>query len=67
MPLLKCSKCHHEWESVRREGWCDWCGAPSGRVLAEKTSFECWLDSEMERASQTATVSSDPDAKYRLF
>ena len=29
MFLLHCQKCHHEWESSKKEGTCDWCGAGS--------------------------------------
>jgi len=39
MPLMHCSKCHHEWESVDKESRCDWCGA-DGKVLEDKTSLE---------------------------
>ena len=39
MPLMHCSKCHHEWESIDKESLCDWCGAP-GKVLEDKTVME---------------------------
>ncbi len=39
MPLLHCSKCHHEWESVKESDTCSWCKSPS--ILIEKvTPFE---------------------------
>jgi len=40
MPLLKCTKCHHEWEG--HNGPCDWCGA-DGFVIQEKTAFETFV------------------------
>lgn len=46
MPLLHCSKCHHEWESsdsTLKQSICDWCGA-IGYVLAKKTPLEILLD-----------------------
>ena len=39
MPHFKCSKCHHEWDSVFPDSKCDWCGE-KGIVLEERTSFE---------------------------
>lgn len=40
MPLLKCTQCHHEWESSKQKTYlCDWCGAP-GKILVEKTPLE---------------------------
>ena len=40
MPLLKCTQCHHEWESPKQRTYlCDWCGAP-GKILVEKTPLE---------------------------
>jgi rubredoxin len=39
MPHFKCSKCHHEWDSIFPDSKCDWCGE-KGKVLEEKTSFE---------------------------
>jgi len=39
MPLMHCSKCHHEWESADKESCCDWCGSP-GKVLEDKTPME---------------------------
>jgi hypothetical protein len=43
MPLLHCSKCHHEWESASFNESCDWCGAVS-YVLTEKNPLEKMLD-----------------------
>jgi len=44
MPLLHCSKCHHEWESASElNGACDWCGA-LGYVLAKTTPLERLMD-----------------------
>ena len=31
--IVKCSRCHHEWQAVRTPGSCDWCGEP-GETLA---------------------------------
>jgi hypothetical protein len=41
MPLLHCTKCHHEWEGQSLEK-CDWCGADS-YILAEQTDLEKFL------------------------
>lgn len=43
MPLFKCLKCHHEWESVFPKSCCDWCGSP-GKIIQEKTSFEEFIE-----------------------
>ncbi len=43
MPLLKCGECHHEWESVRDDDLCDWCGAPS-YVLEKETPLKKMLN-----------------------
>jgi hypothetical protein len=75
MPLLKCSKCHHEWESARLKGYCDWCGASSGQVLEEKTALERFVESRnrehLERmlrgCSGTANTSIPEDMEYYLF
>ncbi len=44
MPLLHCSKCHHEWEACfTEEGpnqtFCDWCSA-EGYIIQDKTPLE---------------------------
>ena len=39
MPLLKCSKCHHEWEGHEYD-MCDWCNSSSPITLEEKTPLE---------------------------
>lgn len=44
MPYVKCSNCHHEWESVDEEDKCDWCGAPIGKVLEKMTPLERMLN-----------------------
>jgi hypothetical protein len=44
MPLLHCTKCHHEWEGDKCD-MCDWCGA-HGKVIAEETQFEAFLKSD---------------------
>jgi len=38
MYLLHCKKCHHEWESVKEIGTCDWCGA--GSYLLQEHHFD---------------------------
>lgn len=40
MPLLHCTKCHHEWEGSK-VSTCEWCadGTP-GRIIAEDTPSE---------------------------
>jgi len=50
MPYWKCSSCHHEFESGKREKvpLCDWCGAPA-YILEEKTPLENMCD-DIERA-----------------
>ena len=45
MPYVKCSKCHHEWETVDEEENCDWCGEPIGKVLETVTPLERMLNS----------------------
>lgn len=45
--IAKCSKCHHEWETVRETNdalKCDWCGA-KGRILnaSRKQSGLNWM------------------------
>lgn len=42
MPLLHCTKCHHEYEGQKTTK-CDWCGA-KGHVLEEKTPIERWIE-----------------------
>lgn len=41
MPLMKCKRCHHEWEG-QREDVCDWCSGES-LVLDETTPLERML------------------------
>ncbi len=45
MPLLVCSKCHHEYEVSKKElnKKCDWCGGRPGKVLEKETSLERYL------------------------
>ena len=45
MPLLKCSKCQHEWEGQKTD-YCDWCNASDPYILEEKTPLEKMLDQE---------------------
>lgn len=47
MPLLKCTECHHEWESAAMfvDRPCDWCEAP-GAVI-EQTALERMLSSKI--------------------
>jgi hypothetical protein len=40
MPYVKCSKCHHEWETADMSSKCDWCGAAIGQILEKVTPFE---------------------------
>lgn len=42
MPILHCSKCHHEWEG-RYKSTCDWCGAEA-RVLKDKSELEQMIE-----------------------
>ncbi len=44
MPLVHCSKCQHEYETVDLRD-CDWCSAPVGQILEEQTSFELYIAS----------------------
>ena len=55
MPLMHCTKCHHEWECSDKESCCDWCGSP-GRVLEDKTPREIvnW-DELMEKFKSSST------------
>lgn len=45
MPYVHCSKCHHEWETSRRdfkleEEVCDWCGQKGAILLEDETPLE---------------------------
>jgi len=44
MPYVKCSKCMHEWETNNLKENCDWCKAPIGKVLEERTPLERMFD-----------------------
>lgn len=44
MPYVKCSECHHEWETVDLDEKCPWCKAPIGKVLEEETPLEKCID-----------------------
>lgn len=48
MPYVKCSECHHEWETVDEDDPCDWCGAPVGKVLEEMTPLERMMKSPIK-------------------
>ena len=48
MPLLHCSVCHHEWETMEKDDKCDWCGE-GGYVLKEKTELEDFCSGLTER------------------
>ncbi len=37
MPYVKCSKCHHEWETISLKENCRWCKSPIGKVLEEES------------------------------
>lgn len=39
MPLFKCTKCHHEWEGIKKDNKCSWCKA-KGRIIEKETAFE---------------------------
>lgn len=43
MPLLHCTKCHHEWEGSVENNVCDWCGA-AGYILQAKTALEKFIE-----------------------
>lgn len=47
MPLMHCTKCHHEWESLSKDSHCDWCGAESYK-LKEKTELEKLSENSMD-------------------
>jgi hypothetical protein len=44
MPLLHCSKCHHEYETHADVAErCDWCRG-YGYILEKQTPLEKWID-----------------------
>lgn len=50
MSWIHCSQCHHEYYGSKvGQNDCDWCGAPEGEVLEEKTSFEALLEDWFSR------------------
>jgi len=38
MPLMACTRCHHEWQGHENDR-CDWCEGES-YILSEKTGLE---------------------------
>ena len=48
MPYVKCSKCHHEWETTDLKENCRWCESPIGKVLEEETPMEKMMDNYEE-------------------
>ena len=44
MPLLHCTKCHHEWEksNLEKHFVCDWCHSP-GKIIEKETPFERFM------------------------
>ena len=49
MPHFKCTKCHHEWDDIKKEtNICDWCGAQSN-ILEEQTPFELFIKDTLEK------------------
>ena len=56
MPYVKCSKCHHEWETTDCQSECDWCGAPAGRILEDATSLERMLKDRLCATDGTSTT-----------
>ena len=47
MPLLHCTRCHHEWEGSKKS-LCDWCGGDS-RILQEESDFEKFVRYDLKR------------------
>lgn len=42
MSYWHCTKCHHEWEGIKDDEECDWCGNP-GYILEETTPLEMFI------------------------
>jgi len=38
--IYKCTKCHHEWQTVVDQSDCDWCGANGKPAEAERLLAE---------------------------
>jgi hypothetical protein len=53
MPLLLCSRCHHEFESKSFTKSCDWCGCKFTIVLEKETPFEMFLTRYLQNTVET--------------
>lgn len=52
MPLMHCTKCHHEWPGT--EGVCSWCGAPGKMIAEELPEDKFWRKWKVPRRAQTS-------------
>lgn len=48
MPLFKCSKCHHEWESTKGRDTCSWCFS-DGIKIRDLTEMELTFGSSLRQ------------------